>query len=362
MNKLLKNQKGIASIYVTVIFSIIITVVVLSFVILSRREQRLTLDRQLSAQAYYAAESGINDALATLKSNPSYTKDVCEEKALDADKFIYQTCTLVSLPTSLTYTVNTTNSKFFLVRSQTPFNTIEFTWQPLNSTDTIASSNNCPSPYPVGTPCYFKSDTLDANGWGSQMGVLRLEVIAIDRTATSIPRNLISSNTYHLFGIPDSGTNNSFSTPPYTTTNIPDSNDSAILSGKCNAQKQCTLRMAGVVGGGNYDYYVRAFSYYKDIKLTVQGQLVELISGIEQKTAVTLIGSQVVIDSTGRSGDVLRRVRVNKTLNSSSTASGLNSSTSYLPPFVLSTGDGLCKKLETNPNSTTVANSAAVCN
>jgi Tfp pilus assembly protein PilX len=57
-----KDEKGIVSIVVTVIVLLVITITSLGFSRLAQREQRQALDRQLSTQAYYAAEAGINDA------------------------------------------------------------------------------------------------------------------------------------------------------------------------------------------------------------------------------------------------------------------------------------------------------------
>ena len=45
------KQRGMASIIITMITMVIITLIVLGFATLSRREQRQSLDRQLSTQA-----------------------------------------------------------------------------------------------------------------------------------------------------------------------------------------------------------------------------------------------------------------------------------------------------------------------
>ena len=58
-----RNQDGLVSIIIVVILMIVISIIVLSFAKVVRNEQRQTLDRQLSTQAYYAAESGVNTCL-----------------------------------------------------------------------------------------------------------------------------------------------------------------------------------------------------------------------------------------------------------------------------------------------------------
>lgn len=67
------NQQGIVAIVVTIILMVILTLIVLSFAKISRREERDALDRQLSTQAFYAAESGIDYAKSKLESDTTGT-------------------------------------------------------------------------------------------------------------------------------------------------------------------------------------------------------------------------------------------------------------------------------------------------
>jgi Tfp pilus assembly protein PilX len=56
------KQAGMVAIMVTMILMIVISLIVVGFAQISRRNQRQALDRQLSTQAFYAAETGVNDA------------------------------------------------------------------------------------------------------------------------------------------------------------------------------------------------------------------------------------------------------------------------------------------------------------
>ena len=56
------NQEGIVAVIVAVILMLILSLIVLAVSQNATREQRQALDRQLSEQAFYNAESGINDA------------------------------------------------------------------------------------------------------------------------------------------------------------------------------------------------------------------------------------------------------------------------------------------------------------
>ena len=87
-----KDEKGIVSIIVTVILILVMTLIVLGMARNSAREQRQALDRQLSDQAFYNAESGINDwADYLFKNSSSITipdrKITCQAEGLPAGTF-----------------------------------------------------------------------------------------------------------------------------------------------------------------------------------------------------------------------------------------------------------------------------------
>jgi hypothetical protein len=59
----LRREGGFVSIIVCMIIMTILSLITIGFAQIMAREQRQALDRQLSSQAFYAAESGVNDAL-----------------------------------------------------------------------------------------------------------------------------------------------------------------------------------------------------------------------------------------------------------------------------------------------------------
>jgi len=75
ISKLHGSQKGMVSFLVTMIMMMVITLIVVGFTQVVNQNRRDALDRQLSTQAYYAAESGVNDAMAKiddiLSGNPT---------------------------------------------------------------------------------------------------------------------------------------------------------------------------------------------------------------------------------------------------------------------------------------------------
>jgi len=67
----MKKQQGFVSIITIITLSILLSLLTVAFVRVMVRSQRQTLDAQLSTQANYAAETGINDALKAIMSNPT---------------------------------------------------------------------------------------------------------------------------------------------------------------------------------------------------------------------------------------------------------------------------------------------------
>ena len=60
MRQILKNQSGMASIMFAIFMAIVLCLLAVGFATLVRNDQRQTLDKTLSNQATYAAESAIN--------------------------------------------------------------------------------------------------------------------------------------------------------------------------------------------------------------------------------------------------------------------------------------------------------------
>ncbi len=71
------NEEGFAAIVIAMVLIVILSLLTVGFAQLMRHEERSALDKQLSSQAYYAAESGINDAAAVISNNPLVSKTTC---------------------------------------------------------------------------------------------------------------------------------------------------------------------------------------------------------------------------------------------------------------------------------------------
>ncbi|HUC78955.1 MAG TPA: hypothetical protein VMQ58_01810, partial [Candidatus Saccharimonadales bacterium] len=71
MNTLRNNQQGFAAFFVTIMVMVIFGILIFSFSQISNREGTNSLNRVLSNQALYAAESGINDAYSAIRADNS---------------------------------------------------------------------------------------------------------------------------------------------------------------------------------------------------------------------------------------------------------------------------------------------------
>src|SRR5579884_551043 len=72
-----KNQAGFAAIVIALVIILVLSLITVGFGQLMQHELRAAADRQLSSQAYYAAETGINDATAAINSGYSAAKTTC---------------------------------------------------------------------------------------------------------------------------------------------------------------------------------------------------------------------------------------------------------------------------------------------
>src|SRR5665213_3409191 len=68
------NEQGFASMVIALILIIILALLTIGFAQLARREQQNALQKQLATQAYYTAESGLNDMVKVIQqafNNPA---------------------------------------------------------------------------------------------------------------------------------------------------------------------------------------------------------------------------------------------------------------------------------------------------
>lgn len=321
---LTNNQKGIVSIMVTMSLMIVVSLIVLAFAQIARREQRMALDDQLSTQAYYAAESGINAARAQMLSTGIIPNDTSCNGTNDnvllspASPGVKTTCvTINSAPSTLQATVGRRSKTLLLRPSTGALGVVEVRWFMADGATGALSS--CP-------PGAAANRFTPGSTWSCPFDVLRFDLT----NASSLNRNALLNNTKSGFAVPS---NNLLGVVnPAEGTGIR-------TSGRCDgtgAGSYCVMRFNNL---GSADHYLRLSTVYSD---NVMVQVSRLGGG-------GFAGSQVQIDSTGKAQDVLRRVRASISLMSDSP----------LTESAITSGETICKRGElTNGRTNFVDNCA----
>ena len=299
------NQAGQVSILIVGVMMILLSLVVVGFSQLMNRELRQALDRQLSTQAFYSAESGVNDTyryLASTSSPITFTK--CDDIKKPAVATYFKTisataaytCILTdSSPTSLKYKLKPNESTVFKI-TPAGLKALAFSWQ---ATD-AASSN-------VFRPVGSKS-LLTTDAWAPATGMLEVSLYPI-HPGDNRSKVMINARTYYLY--PNAG----LATAPINYAD-PAQNGN-IIDGKCSntvgnlgvgfgslQRSKCNVIINGVPSGPPGPpvraYYIKITSLYGLSDISVNGS--------DGANTIALPGAQTVVDVTGRGTDVLRRV------------------------------------------------------
>lgn len=321
------RQAGMVSIMVTMILMIVISLIVLGFAQISRRNARQALDQQLSTQAFYAAETGVNDAAKLVRDavaggSTVPEKDSCDagsgavaafygglNPVLNADASVEYTCLLVDpAPSTLRYgDVGSTSVVVPLRAESGTLNTVTLTWQ--TKEDTTTPLDNCP---PSTNDAYVPS--VD---WQCGYGVLRFDLV--NTSGGSLTANSLQNNTMTSFLVPlSSGGSSSI---PFAAGS---SNANTRVGVSCT-NTSCSMRITGL---GASQYHMRISSLYKSVSLQIEGTNAGGSVGLE--------GAQALMDATGKAQDVLRRIQAHVPITSSSQ--------NQLSDFAIQSTESLCKR------------------
>lgn len=337
-----KNQSGIVSIVVTLIIMILLTLIIVSFARISRREQQQVLDRQLSTQAFYAAETGIADASQAIQKRliddeKDYTAD-CNTFIKDAgletkskitgggNSMSEYTCLMVNLhPLSLEYgNVDTNSSKVIPVYSKDgdPIHSITIGWQDKAGGNAIGGCPSNPT-FPVQWPANCST------------GMMRVDLIPVGGSMTR--DNMINRvATLYLYPSSGSGSKNTVSYGGEARPGF--GHQGNVVRVDCAGSpdgrtgKQCNLTINGLNSLSSGTFMLRLKSIYNPSAATVLAA-----RGADQ---LPLRFAQAEIDSTGKSNDVLRRIKVRIPISSTDV--------SY-PEFAIQSISDICKRFAFAP-------------
>lgn len=324
---------------VTLILMLVISMIVIGFSQISRREQRQALDRQLSAQAFFAAESGVNDVQKVIRDSLNTgaavpEKDACPpgspsaanpygyfNPALDTAGDISYTCLLVTTKLSnIRQVVNTGNEAVTipLHPASGQITRVRIKWTAPNVTSTAGCANGAvpPSGYfprvSLWAPCPF--------------GVLRVDMVPTDPGLLRRTTMMANQRAFYLY--------------PTTGTGVPTLNYAtargAVSRMACTVSAGCSVDIINI--SGSTDYAMRLTAIYNGgtVDITADGTL---------GPSVTLEDAQAQVDVTGRAQDVLRRIQVRMPISQEGASSG----------YALQSGSSICKRFGVAPGRFEIA-------
>lgn len=337
------NQDGIVAIIVAVTLTVLMSLMVLAISQSSSREQRQAIDRQLSDQAFYNAESGINDVANYLYRN------IGTVPAIPIDK---KEC-MPPIPTSGGVTINYTlpdasgvNKYTCLLYDKAP-KTIQYDNLSISTPKVIPiqAVDDAAAPLIINSLTFSWDDATDRNAnitgncdftGGSSVlppdcasvghGGLRVESI------TPAPnRDVIRQLSLSAFLLPANSGGSDIEIGPLS---FPDSQGIFSQSNCVPASTTGVRRCSKTINGFNRStLFLNLRSIYRPVNVTISGRD---ILGNE----IRFKDTQIVIDSTGKASDVLRRLQVRIPANSQYS----------FPGFALQSRDSVCKVLEVIKN------------
>ena len=301
-----KDQRGLVSFMITLIMMLVISLIVIGFTQVTSRNRREQLDRQLSMEAFYAAESGVNAAASIARASLLTPQGVDAQTTCSGSKYpatslstnpsVGYTCVLVTpnVPNIVTNANPQTSSIFPLVPVDSAGNALKpsqltFSWSTAQGT----SASN------IGCQTYGQFPKNDAS-YTCPFGLLRVDLMlgAAAGSAPAFAANTVTFYMQPLISGASAQTINSFASPK-----------GIVVGAQYNSSTKtytATVNLAPAVQ--STQYYMRVTTLYRDSPRIV-------IGGTNATGSVNFADAQAIIDVTGKAQDVLRRVQVTLPLN-----------------------------------------------
>jgi Tfp pilus assembly protein PilX len=330
------SQRGMASIIITMVTMVVISLIVLGFATISRREARQTLDQLQSTQAFYAAESAIEDTRKAIKVQRTAGKAVQDKSScttnnagadfapnaeyptgddmiIDADSQTSYTCLQVNAnPTSLEFDgIDSESTVVPMTSNSGAIRRVEITWQPTSGTAN-----------PAVCPGSINQEFTPRSNWQCAYGVMRVDLSPTDGVMT---RGGLTGSSYGAYFQPvnfATGGSDNYS----GNTNTP-----RLVAANCNAStcKAIIDQLPGLTS-----LSLRLSSIYQPSNIKIAAFNNNGVGG----SPIGVSGVQAEIDATGKASDVLRRIKVRVPLIQSNT---------LLPGSAINSNGSICKRFST---------------
>lgn len=336
------KNRGFASIVVSLILVLVFSLITLGFATISRREQQNALNKQLSTQAEYAAESWIN---AKLRSGSLDAINTCAQTDYDASNNVKVTCGLIKTnlsgtPTTISGPTSGTSILFTPPAGQS-VTKFTITWKSsnVNKKNSLGSLLNNP----------FNDSSYNSPS------ILQVSITPIKESApTELSRDCLINKTFNAFLYPgnSTATPNPASMPalncpaPGVLPQPPSANK---YFGRCNTSGLCTIDLyVNTLNRTSGKFLFRFLSPYgsasESTNITVNAQDV---SAGGAPTVVRDTGT-VILDVTAKAQDVVKRIQVAVPVTVVNSSGG----SSQAPEYLIQ-ADSACKRLVDQEVTTT---------
>ncbi len=316
-----QSESGVASIVVSMIIMIVLTLTTIGFARLMSREYRQAIDNQLSVQAFYAAEAAANRVVAETAAGLSPASTDCETPdgnyVLESG-VVQATCVLINENnTGLSYSnSDERNSTVFKLKTASGDNVreVEFSW-------TASGGSVAVHAIPGSRNLLSYREWSDAGN----MNILRVNFVPFV-AGMNVNDLADKDRTYFMFPAAAAGpvVNAANQTTNGETVNA------ACVTGGAGSPTRCTARI-NVNGLSANQYYFRVKGIYAPASFDVRAY-----TNAGGSNPVALDDGQLTIDVTGQANDVLRRIRLTVDMDSQST---------LIPEYGIETSHSICKRL-----------------
>ena len=323
------DQSGFAPIVVSIVIITVLSLIVLGFSQLVRSNQYNALNKQLNNAAYYAALSGVNDAVAAIHNGFDQVKSSCNSNVsqkyssffsdpnLNNNKSVKYTCLLINPePSNLLYSNIDTNATTAFIATGVNGSSgqlvdpkyITISWQP-------SESSGLKAPFyftDANFRCINQNYCLPpASNWHDSAGHALVGALRVSIT----PLN--STGNGQSLDIPNSA-NNTLNALLYPVTKNPSTINSIVLdstttginsgliypigcSNNLNGLYACTVKIK--------DQY-RTSSFIISLRSVYAPSEVNILFEDNNQSSLNIKNAQTLIDSTGSDNGVLRRIQV----------------------------------------------------
>lgn len=307
------------------VLMVIMALITLGFTRLVQNEQRQVIDNQLSRQAFYAAESGINIA-ASRPGFPGTGKPLCDVSEYNNGQVspiepgVAFTCLLINpTPEDLVFSndsITTNKSKVVPIKTDPRPSTITFQWKDVNNQRVEADCNSIPE---FG---------INAGAW-NKVSPLKVDLIGIPNGTFN--RDDLINTQFNAVFTPCEGT-------AATRVEYNDAKDAQnigkIIPVSCNitGEYPCAVTITNVIGNQS-EFYAKFSAIYGEIN-------VRITANDSNNDRLLFSNAQAVVDSTGRANDVFQRLQARVPLYNNYN----------LPLAAIQTQEDICKLYQVQQN------------